>query len=56
MHACNTIDPTRTFDVPVATDTLQPEIILPNQYLNRKEQFLSFHQDTLYDQDKKYSG
>lgn len=56
VQACNNIDPTHSFDVPVATDTLQPEIILPNQYLNRKEQFLSFHQDTLYYQDKKYSG
>ena len=56
FQACNTIDPTHSFDVPVASDTLQPEIVLPNQYLNRKEQFLSFHQDTLYYQDKKYSG
>ena len=56
VQACNNIDPTHSFDVPIASDTLQPEIVLPNQYLNRKEQFLSFHQDTLYYQDKKYSG
>lgn len=47
VQACNNIDPTHSFDVPVASDTLQTEIVLPNQYLNRKEQFLSFHQDTL---------
>ncbi len=56
VQACNNIDPTHSFDVPIASDTLQPEIVLPNQYLNHKEQFLSFHQDTLYYQDKKYSG
>ena len=56
VQACNNIDPTHSFDVPVASDTLQTEIVLPNQYLNRKEQFLSFHQDTLYYQNTKYSG
>jgi antitoxin component YwqK of YwqJK toxin-antitoxin module len=56
VQACNNIDPIHSFDVPVASDTLQPEIIIPNQFINRKEQFLSFHQDTLYYQDKKYSG
>jgi hypothetical protein len=56
MQACNSIDPTHRFDVLVAPETLQPEIILPNQYLNRKDRFLSFHQDTLYYQNTKYSG
>lgn len=56
MQACNTIDPTHSFDVPVASANLQPEIVLPNQYLNSKDPFFSFHQDTLYYQSKKYSG
>lgn len=56
MQACNTIDPTHSFDVPVAYDTLQPEIVSPHQNLNSKDRFLSFHQDTLYYQNTKYSG
>ena len=56
VQACNNIDPTHSFDVPIASDTLQPEIVLPNQYLKSKDPFISLHQDTLYYHDKKYSG
>jgi antitoxin component YwqK of YwqJK toxin-antitoxin module len=56
VQACNNIDPTLSFDVPVASATLQTEIILPNRYLKSKDPFISLHQDTLYYQDKKYSG
>ena len=56
VQACNNIDPTHSFDVPVASATLQTEIILPKKYINSKDPFFSFHQDTLYYQDKKYSG
>jgi antitoxin component YwqK of YwqJK toxin-antitoxin module len=56
LQACNNIDPTHTFNVPIASDTVQPEIILNSQHLNRKDHFLSFHQDTLYYKNAKYSG
>jgi antitoxin component YwqK of YwqJK toxin-antitoxin module len=56
VQACNTIDPTHSFDVPVSYDSLQPEIILPNQFLNSKDPLFSFHQDTLYYQNTRYSG
>jgi len=56
LQACNTIDLTHSLDVALANDTLQSEIVLPTQYLNRKDHFLSFHQDTLYYKNTKYSG
>jgi antitoxin component YwqK of YwqJK toxin-antitoxin module len=56
FQACNAIDPTHTFDVPVTYDSLVTPIALPNQYINRKDSFLSFHQDTLYYKNAKYSG
>ena len=33
VQACNNFDPKHTFDVPVASDTLQTEIILPKKYM-----------------------
>lgn len=56
LQACNTIVSKHSLDVPVTSATLQSEIVLPNQYLNSKNHFLSFHQDTLYYQSTKYSG
>ena len=42
IQACNNIDLTHSFDVPVASDTLQPEIILPNQYIIARNNFYPF--------------
>jgi len=43
-------------DIPMGQDTIQPKMVLPNQFVNSKDRFLSFHQDTLYYQNTKYSG
>jgi len=56
MQACHTKEPVQAVDVSVVKDTLHSAMLLPNKYVNSKDRFLSFHQDTLYYQNIKYSG
>ncbi len=56
IQACHSKEPVHSFDAPMVYDTIQPKIVLPNSYLNSRDRYLSFHQDTLYFQNTKYSG
>jgi antitoxin component YwqK of YwqJK toxin-antitoxin module len=56
FQACHSKEPMDSLDGPMVYDTIPSKIILPNKYVNSKDRFLSFHEDTLYYQNIKYSG
>jgi len=56
IQACHTQDRVHSFEAPIVHDTIPSNITLPNQYINSNDSFLSYHEDTLYFQNTRYSG